>query len=146
MRLVKIYSVLIIAALCGAGALHSHASGPGYYEWLDDRGTPQYSERPPLDRPYTFVTTKAGTKTSQRSDSTADKGVTVPGSVDEGLPEIQAQEKNTEFCNRARNNLNTLNGTARVRIRDENGDFRYLSEEEKDIQRQKATNLMAVHC
>lgn len=146
MKLVRIFSVLVVSALLGAAALNSYAAGPGYYQWLNDRGVPQYSERPPTDRPYTFITTKAGTKSSQPSATATDQGITVPSSVDEGLPEIQAQEKNTAFCNRARNNLKTLEGKARVRIRDNNGDYRYLSEEEKEAQRQKATNLIAVHC
>ena len=56
-----------------------------------------------------------------------------------------AVEKNPALCDQARANLDTLNSSARVRIRDDDG-LRYLSEEEKDIQRRKARDMAAVHC
>ena len=55
-------------------------------------------------------------------------------------------EKNPDLCDQARANIDTLNSKARVRIRDADGAIRYLTPDEKDVQRQKADDLMAVHC
>jgi hypothetical protein len=55
-------------------------------------------------------------------------------------------KKNPAYCDQAKANLDTLNSAARVRIRDPEGEIRYLTEEEKDIQRRKANDMIAVHC
>ena len=55
-------------------------------------------------------------------------------------------EKNPEFCQRARENLETLNTAARIRMRDEDGELRYINEEEKEEQRQRAREAIATHC
>jgi hypothetical protein len=48
---------------------------------------------------------------------------------------------------RARTNLETLNTSARIRIRDpDTGEMRYLTEEEKVTQRERAEETIRVHC
>jgi hypothetical protein len=59
--------------------------------------------------------------------------------------EQAAVEKDSALCDRAKANLDTLNSRARVRIRD-GDDIRYLTDEEKDIQRRKAQDLIDIHC
>ncbi|MDP5070107.1 MAG: DUF4124 domain-containing protein, partial [Congregibacter sp.] len=59
----------------------------------------------------------------------------------------QAVTKNPESCSRARINLETLNSSARIRIRDEGtGELRYLDEEEQASQRQRAEDIIRIHC
>ena len=55
-------------------------------------------------------------------------------------------KKNPAYCDQARANMDTLDSKARVRIRDANGEISYLTDEEKDIQRRKAKDMIAVHC
>ena len=54
--------------------------------------------------------------------------------------------KNAEFCKRAQENLDTLDSVARIRIRNDNGDYRFLDEEEKEAQREEARRQIAIHC
>jgi hypothetical protein len=55
--------------------------------------------------------------------------------------------KNPEACARAQANLETLNTVARIRVVDEQtGEPRFLSEEEKETQRQRARDIIRIHC
>ena len=55
-------------------------------------------------------------------------------------------KKSAEQCQRARENLETLNTKVRIQVRNDQGELRPLSEEEKEIQRQQAIDVIAVHC
>ncbi len=127
----------------------------GYYKWNDARGNPHHSDRPPpAGVEYEFISTETGlTRRVSAEESRAAARNTgaasmPPPAVDApNAAEEQAQiEKNPELCDQARANLDTLNSKARVRIRDQDGTIRYLTPEEKEAQRQKARDLMAVHC
>ena len=55
-------------------------------------------------------------------------------------------KKNPETCKRAQENLSTLDSYARIRVRDEQGNYRYIDEDEKAAQRAQAEELVRVHC
>ncbi len=131
----------------------SHAE-KGYYKWVDSRGNPHHSDRPPPNGvSYEFVSTETGLK--RRVDPSAEEEAKPEGWASAMPPEAgeepnvaeqqAAIQKDPALCDQARANLDTLNSKARVRIRDDNG-IRYLTEEEKEIQRSKAQDLIAVHC
>ena len=130
------------------------AADKGYYKWMDAKGNPQHSDRPPpAGVEYEFISTKSGlTRRVSASESDGreygSSAPAMPVSEEDGpnMAEQQAAvEKDPAMCDQARANLDTLNSMARVRIRDDNG-IRYLSEEEKDFQRQRANDLIAIHC
>ena len=58
----------------------------------------------------------------------------------------QPVKKNPEQCKRAQENLETLNTKVRIQIRNDQGEIRPLSEEEKEAQRKQAIDAIAVHC
>ena len=55
-------------------------------------------------------------------------------------------KKNAEQCKRAQENLATLNTKVRIQLRNEQGELRPISEEEKTLQRKQAMDAIAVHC
>ncbi|MEH6569724.1 MAG: DUF4124 domain-containing protein [Halioglobus sp.] len=135
----------ILAAISGPSM-----AGNTYYRWDDDRGNPVHSDRPPpKGTDYEVVSTGSSLvrKVSAEEGAVPADTQSAPGNefetTDSSKPE---QKKNEEFCQRAQDNLNTLESTARVRIRDDQGDYRYLSAEEKETESNKARDLMAVHC
>jgi hypothetical protein len=145
-----VFAVLMLAGVCLSGTAALAAGG--YYKWLDERGNPQLSDRPPpAGVEYEYVSTDTGLK---RRVSAAESGRTgsAPAMPEQAAPaSTVAQEqakikKNPAYCDQAKANLDTLNSAARVRIREPEGDIRYLTEEEKDVQRQKAKDMIAVHC
>lgn len=132
--------------------LPSAMAEEGYYKWVDARGNPVHSDRPPpAGVEYEFVSTRSGlTRRVTAEENTSNppgwEGSNPVGSDQPNAAEQQAAiEKDPALCDQARANLDTLNSKARVRIRDDDG-IRYLTEEEKSVQRKKAEDLIAVHC
>ena len=128
----------------------------GYYKWVDSGGRPQHSDRPPPPGiEYDFVSMETGLSRRVTLDEMKAAGGTNSTTASTSRPAKKkalrtgaqlAADKNPELCDHARANLDTLNSKARVRIRDADGAIRYLTPDEKDLQRQKAQDLIAVHC
>ena len=125
-------------------------AGKNHYRWIDDRGNPVHSDRPP---PKGIDYEVISTGSSMVREVDAEEGA-VPAQINPSAGNEFEQvetaksriEKNPEYCQRARENLATLNSAARIRLRDNQGELRYISEEEKEEQRQEAREMIAVHC
>lgn len=145
-----------ILGLCGAVAVvlstvsvQAYADNT-YYRWADDRGNPVHSDRPPPEGiNYEVVSTGS----SMVRKVTADEGAVPaeiesrPGNefskIDTAMTTI---EKNPEYCKRAQDNLETLENFARIRVRNDQGEYRYIDEEEKAEQKAQAREQMRIHC
>lgn len=125
-------------------------AGKNHYRWIDDRGNPVHSDRPP-PKGVDYEVISTGSSMVREVD--ADEGA-VPAQINPTAGNEFEQvdtaknriEKNPEYCQRARENLETLNSAARIRLRDNQGELRYISEEEKEEQRREAREMIAVHC
>lgn len=138
-------------AVCLATGLNVMNTGAGevYYRWVDDRGHPVHSDRPPpkgID--YEVITTGS----SFRREVEAEEGA-VPlevkprvGNEFEAVSENTTIKKNPEYCARARDNLAQLQTKARIRWRDAEGEVKYLSEEDKAAETKKAQDAITAYC
>ncbi|MEM8563078.1 MAG: DUF4124 domain-containing protein [Pseudomonadota bacterium] len=121
-----------------------------YYRWQDDKGNMVHSDRPPASGvPYEVITSGSNLVRKVDADEGAVPATTEPTVSNDFEPvESKAKpvQKNAEQCQRARDNLETLNTKVRIQIRNDQGELRPISEEEKDIQRQKALDAISVHC
>ncbi len=150
MRVVRLScAVLLTVGAIGLNSPLSSASDT-YYRWKDDRGNPVHSDRPPPEGvDYEVVSTSSSM--IRRVD--AEEGVVPlelqprPGNEFEQVnTRAPMVEKNPEFCERARENLQILETKARVSIRNEQGEKHFLSAEEKAEQKQAALDTIAEHC
>lgn len=121
-----------------------------YYRWINERGFPMLSDRPPpkgID--YEVVSTGSSFKRPVDAEEGAVPREVEPSpgnefeTVQKEKPKI---EKNPEFCARAQENLATLNTAARIRMRNEAGEMAYIDEEEKERQRKRARDTIELHC
>jgi hypothetical protein len=125
-------------------------AGQVVYRWKDTQGNPVNSDRPP---PQGVDYEVISTQSSMVRPVDADEGAVPaeikprPGNefepVDSSLPKV---EKNPEYCQRARENLTALDSNVRIQMRNEQGEVRFLTEEERDVQRQKALNSIKINC
>ena len=141
---------IVLTAVLGTASLYSAADNT-YYRWSDDRGNPVHSDRPPPEGiDYEVVSTGSSLVRRVSAEEGAVPAVTepTPGNEFETTETAMAEapKKNAEYCERAKANLNSLDTNARIRVRDDKGDYRYLSNEEKDTERGIARDLIAVHC
>ena len=139
-----------LLVLLATGGAHTVAD-INHYRWLDNSGEPVYSDRPPpKDVDYEVVSAGSSLKRAVSSDEGA-----VPLETDSGVgngfnqvdgTEAKRSNKNPGICQRARTNLEALTSSAKVRVRNEQGEVRFLSAEEMEVQRQTAEAQISVYC
>ena len=126
------------------------AAGDTYYRWVDENGTPVNSDHPPPPGvKYETISTDTGLhRPKPASEPPSPELATPQESTDQksAQAETQAPAKDPEACEAARQNLDTLSTHARIRIRNSEGEFRFLTEEEKATQRQLAEDAIAREC
>lgn len=142
-------TALVLLSLSGAWA---NAAGT-YYRWIDESGTPVNSDRPPpVGTDYEVVSTSTNKMQQQATNSGAEPAVTTDKpaaakAADSGPLVVENQtQKNPEYCATAKQNLSALNTSARIRVSDGNGNYRYIDEKEKESQRVVAEATIAQHC
>lgn len=136
-------TTLIVSVSANAGAVH--------YRWMNERGTPVHSDRPPpKGTDYEVISTNSGLKRVVSGEQGA-----VPlevesrvgnefESVDENL---DAQvKKNPQLCQRARDNLNALAEPESVRMRNDQGEVRALTAKDIETQRTLAQAQADLYC
>lgn len=143
-------AIVVITVTQALSNLPAHA-GETYYRWMDDRGRPVHSDRPPpkgVD--YEVVATGSTLVRPVEADQGAVPAEITPTAgndfqqVDTGKgAEV---EKNPEYCQRARNNLATLSQNGRIRLRNDQGEYVYIDEEQKEMQRRAATDAIDAYC
>lgn len=141
--------IAVSAVLLAIASLATAAGGTTYYRWLDERGNPVHSDRPPPQgTPYEVISTRSSLVRHVDADEGAVPATTEPTVTNDFEPvdTQKAVKKNPEQCKRAQENLQTLNTKVRIQIRNDQGELRPLSPEEKEIQRKQAIDTIAVHC
>lgn len=122
-----------------------HANQAGHYRWTDDKGTVQYSDRPPEGIKAEFIKFASG-RHSTDNDATSAQGNASTGSAGTPAQIVPAASiKDPELCKQAQKNMKALD-SARIRITEPDGSKRLLTEEEKEEQRQSAQKFINVHC
>jgi hypothetical protein len=141
--------LVVTALLIGIGG--PAVAEEGYYRWVDKSGNQQHSDRPPAAGiNYDFIVTGSGVNRTREESAPAAAGNAAPGETTSPAKPMgvtaQQAEKNVEYCKQARSNLATLSTNARVRLKGADGEFRYLSAEEKETQRTQAAEMIQLHC
>ncbi|WP_373088200.1 DUF4124 domain-containing protein [Zhongshania sp.] len=140
--LVSLFSTLAVVSLS------SYADKSGYYRWSDDEGKIHFTQQPPNGRTSVFIKTSSGI--SLDSDvSNSESRVEVADNGDETMPEKMEvlPPKNPELCTKAKANMQSLaaNG-ARIRISNADGSSRFLNSEEINEQKNRAQEVIEIHC
>ena len=137
----------LVVLVCGSLAVHAGAT---YCRWQDDRGNLVHSDRPPpTGTPYEVISTESSLVRHVDADEGAVPATTKPtvGNEFEQSDESKTPpKKNPEQCKIAQENLQTLSTKVRIQIRNDQGELRPLSEEEKEIQRKQAQDTIEAHC
>ena len=139
--------VIVFAATSSVIAI----AGANHYRWMDDRGNPVHSDRPPPEGiDYEVITTGSGIKRVVSAEEGAVPAEIKPRVGNEfnqvNATEKERSKKNPELCDRALKNLEALTGETKVRMRDDEGEERFLTTEEKIIEREKAKAQKSVYC
>lgn len=144
-------SLHAILLLVVAGSSVKSLADTNYYRWLDSNGNPIHSDRPPpAGTDYEVVSTKSTFTRAVDAEEGAVPPEVQPTVGNEFTPtdstEAQRNKKNTELCQRARDNLEALNASDAVTIRNGQGEVTELNPQEMEIQRETAKAQVKVYC
>ena len=121
-----------------------------FYRWLDDRGNPVHSDRPPPSgTDYEVVETGSSLVRRVSGDEGAVPPETTPKVGNEFVPvdmKLERTKPNPEYCQRARENLEALETGAEIAVKNNQGEDRTLSREEVETEKAKARDAIRVHC
>ncbi|MGI1678791.1 MAG: DUF4124 domain-containing protein [Cellvibrionaceae bacterium] len=146
------YSKLLISAI----TLSCIASTPAiaaknYYKWTDANGVTHYSAQRPNGTEAETVVIKGGrtTTSSSQGNQPAPKPT---GNTDATEPTTVAEKEKTQDlkdptrCKAAKENVETIKNHARIRVKDDNGEYRYLDEQEKTKRLNNAQQAIKESC
>lgn len=114
------------------------------YKWLDDQGGVHLSAQPPVGREYEKIAVSTGHSAppAKSADASETEAKPAPSAV-QANPAIK---KDPKICKSAKSNLETLSLGGQIRLKDEYGGERILSEEEVAQQKKRAQDVIKQHC
>lgn len=116
------------------------------YRWTDSNGRLVHSDRPPpAGVEYETMNVRVG-KTETRPKTSVSNQAPAGSSVTPDREELEVIKKNPQICKNARNNVEVLRSAARIRLKSDDGGYKFLSDEQKAEQIRKAEDLISVHC
>lgn len=148
-RICRQHALVFALAVASVGLAGTAAAGQSVYRWIDQQGNTVVSDRPPPVGVKYEVVNLQGNMMNQVDDpipapspamGAAGGEAPAAGTRQPGMP------KNPQYCNQAKQNLSNLNTFARIRIQGADGEYRYLTEEEKDDQRRQAQDAINAYC
>lgn len=161
--LYRLFPAALVIIICFAGS--AHAAEDGYYTWVDEKGVRNYSELDPKNQNATFVTRatprfgyqkqpEPGPEQTiqQRNPPTGSSaGTTTPGDDSQMQAERdQVQQAIAKVkqsnCEVGRRNLAKLEAYARIRVMENDGTERVLSDEEKQAKIDSAKKTISDNC
>lgn len=131
------------------------AAAAKVYKWVDDEGVTHYTEQAPADKEYEIVSTSgappsgAAKAKKQLEEARAARDEKATKDLDFAEQQKIRDEEariRKENCENAKANLKTMQEHARIRILGDDGEFRYLSEEEKQQQEDRAKQIISDNC
>lgn len=142
-----------IPALCGLIALFSStgALAAKVYKWTDEKGITHFSEHPPLNTKTTVIKPQIALgESSESSAETASSAASSKASTTSAAAsaaaaaaaEHAAAMKDPQRCASAKQNAETLKTYSHIKVKEDNGEYRYLTPDEQ-AQRLKEANKAA---
>lgn len=128
-----------------------------FYKWVDAEGLTHYSQHPPQDQSIK----KEQIRINEKKPTDADSAISQLEKNRETLlkdaddrknkgkkdpAEAEMQKARDENCQIAKGNLKQLNEHARIRETGEDGELRYLSEEEHQTRKDDNSSYLEEHC
>lgn len=150
MKRVHLTAVFAVTLATLFGVSLQAVANDNLYRWTDEEGNQFNSDRPPpAGVEYEVISTRSSMVRKLDGDPEAESA-NVETSDQDAEPVHTASrttvEKNPELCARARDNLAQLDTRARIRLRNDEGEVRFLTEDEREHERDKAIGAIESYC
>ncbi len=135
-------TLLLLLGLITTLVFTSIGAAETYYKWVDDDNVTHYSKQPPKGRDFTKIQTSTGHSApvaakdaNQVSNDKTAQTTAAAGPV-----------KDKVICKQAQANLKTMQEHARIRQKDQYGEERLLTDEEKAEEIRRAREAIKTNC
>lgn len=140
-------SLILFLSIAGLlASSHAFTASEKVYKWTDEKGLTHYSERPPLGTQTEIVKPEIGRSEPVNygvpSDEKAKEGTKLEKKVDDEKSAL----KDPARCDSARKNLDTLKTYARIKIKGDDGEYRFLTPDEQKQKADEATKVIEESC
>lgn len=135
---------LILSITLSALLSTSHAAK--IYRWVDEKGLPHYSEKPPREAQSETLNVKAaGTGTA--STYSSNQPSKVKAEVEEPIKEDSlSKEDKDKYCQQSRTLLERMNGNTQGRFEQPDGSYRKLEQSEIADYKSQASEGITAYC
>lgn len=142
---------VLLCTLAVAGLLMSSLAGADtVYKWVDDEGVTHFSAQPPKNRKSDQMRTSTGHSEpvdySSQFQSEDEEDQDDVRDETAGNQEEPSQEQLDEACEAARENLAMVERGGRIAVTDEDGERRYLDQDEIDERAEEARQIRDQAC
>lgn len=144
------YALTIATAIFATASISTTVHAGNVYKWTDENGTIHYGDKRPEGMPTEVL--KVESKSSALRPSLKQQINNLEEKEKQERLVQQEQNKAKEVaenknlrCNQARNNLQTIENNARIRI-EENGELRYMTPEEIAKKKEDMKKVIAEAC
>lgn len=135
------FTIRVMISLCLLLA-YNQAMAEKMYKWIDEKGVTHYSQHPAANVKNEVIKPKTG-----HSDPVT---YAIPTSTavlnTNSSAAAKAAQKDPERCANARKNLETLRTFARIKVKGENGEYRYLTPDEQKQKMGEANKAIEESC
>ena len=152
-------SFIAAVAACWALALCQTVSANTTYRWVDQNGNPVLSDRPPeAGVPYTEVGVDSGFKRYPKPTGINEPGVSESDatgmspsalsspSTTSSTTRIEIVSPQPDLCDQAHDNIFKLETFSRMRVQDDTGEVRFMTDEERSAQLATTYRVREANC
>jgi len=121
---------------------HAFSAPDKFYKWTDNKGQVHYSERPPQGTQAEAIRPETGHSEPVTYATATDK----KASEEKKVGSEKSSLKDPERCDSARKNLDTLKTYTRIKIKGDEGEYRFLTPDEQTQKTAEATKAIEESC
>ena len=138
----KILTLSLSCSLLFLATSQVLAAANKVYKWTDEKGVVNYSERPPFGTQTEIV------KPDISHSEPVNYGTAAPEKPkeDKKVDSAKTSLKDPERCDAARKNLDTLKTYARIKVKGDDGEYRFLTPDEQQQKTNEATKAIEESC
>jgi hypothetical protein len=132
------------ALLCATLVCTALPASADVYKWVDGDGSIHYSDRKPQNTESRLIkTTKASPSPNANETGSLSQQIDALDEKEE-IKKLQTQQE--DYCKSLKSNIETLTNNARVRIKGDDGELRYLTAEEIVKKRKSSQQSFSDKC
>lgn len=139
----KVTALLTLSLACLFSWSLASAAPEKVYKWTDEKGRTHYGQRPPSGTQTEVIKPQTGHSdpVTYSTPATNEKD-----KVEKKVEDKKSALKDPERCEGARKNSETLKTYARIRIKGDDGEYRYLTPDEQKQKLDEANKAIEESC